>query len=46
MSAAANAGTMSAVRPIGVMGPWSGPTTIAIAVARTDAITQFTAARN
>ena len=46
ISAAARAGTMRAVRPIGVMGPWRGPTTMAMAVASTEASTQLTAARN
>ena len=45
ISAAASAGTMSADRPIGVIVPWIGPTTITASVALTEAITQLTAAR-
>ncbi len=42
--AAASAGTISAVRPIGVIVPWIGPTMITARVALTEAMTQLTAA--
>ena len=42
--AAANAGTISAVNPTGVIGPWIGPTRIAANVTSIDAPTQLAAA--
>ena len=44
ISAAASAGTISAVSPTGVMGPWMGPTRMAASVATSEATTQFVAA--
>ncbi len=44
MSAAASAGTISAVSPTGVMVPWMGPTTMTASVPSTEAITQLMAA--
>jgi hypothetical protein len=45
MRAAARAGTISAVRPIGVMAPWRGPRMMAEVVASSDARIQLILAR-
>ncbi len=42
--AAARAGTIRAVRPTGVIGPWIGPTRMAASVTNIEAATQLVAA--